>query len=303
MPNQEKRVEIEMTLNILTICLNGEPFIERHLPIFKSLDIPWQWSISEGQSANVNCSRWCKKMPSGLSTDGSHEYFESIRGHPKVSITSRAWWQGGKREMVNLATSKFTEPGVLLEIDSDEIWTSDQLRNIVRLFDINKKATHAFFKCNFWVGPDIRIIPATDPQNRWLRAWRFKPGMKWQSHEPPVLEWNRGAGVSEHDTERLGLVFDHFSLVTEAQIAYKSQFYGRGYERGVEGWRKLQSNQKWPAKLKSYFPWMSEQVMAERVTLSPLHPSSHSASLPVAQSKDSASPVPAPSFQPAAANP
>lgn len=292
-----------MTLNIMTLVLNGQPFIERHLPVFEALDCDWRWSISQGAAANVRCTRWCKKQMAGISTDGTHEYLESIAKHPKVVVASKPWWSGGKVEMCQSATSKFKNSGLLLQCDSDEIWSAVQLRNIVRLFEINKKATHAFFKCNFWVGPDIRIIPATDPQNRWLRAWRFKPGMKWQSHEPPVLEWNSGAGVSEHDTERLGLVFDHFSLVTEAQISYKVQFYGRGYERGVEGWRKLQSNQKWPAKLKSYFPWMSEQVMAERVTLSPLHPSSHSASLPVAQSKDSASPVPAPSFQPAAANP
>lgn len=256
-----------MTLNILTLVLNGHPFLPLHLPVFEALDIPWHWSISEGQAANVNCSRWCKKVPAGLSTDGSHEYLDSIRGHPNVSITSRPWWQGGKREMCDLATSNFKSPGVLLQNDVDEFHSTDQLRSIARLFEINRKAGRAYFPCRFYVGPQIMVIPSGQ-RNVWLRAWRFSPGMKWKSHEPPILNENKGSAIDETTTEQLGLTFDHFSYVTEAQVAYKEAFYG--YTGALQGWRRLQENTQWPVQnLREFLPWAPNGVKA---TLIPSRP-------------------------------
>lgn len=288
-----------MTLNILTLVLNGMPFLPKLLPVFESLGIPWRWSIAHGPAANVNCSRWCAKQIGGLSTDGTKEWLQELKGHPNVTIKEQAWWQGGKVQMCREATAAFKAPGVLLQNDVDETWTATQIRNIVRLFEINKKAQMAAFKCRFWCGPDIAIIPATDPRNRWLRAWRFTAGMQWRSHEPPNLNGNRGECVSEHDTERLGLTFEHYSLVTEAQAAYKEEFYKQNGL--VNGWRRLQSEAAFPVKLGHYFPWMGNQVMAERVNPSSLPQSCHSGALPVERLKAPPSPDPAPSAPPAAA--
>ena len=56
-----------MRLNIVTIVLDGEPYIERHLPEFEKLDCEWHWFVVEGASDNTKDQSWCKKQQFRLS--------------------------------------------------------------------------------------------------------------------------------------------------------------------------------------------------------------------------------------------
>lgn len=72
-------------LTLFTIVLNGEPFIEWHLPVFRELSIPWQWRVVEGVAAPEHCTAWCRPLPDRwhrdfLSIDGTHEYLRAIDG-------------------------------------------------------------------------------------------------------------------------------------------------------------------------------------------------------------------------------
>ena len=124
-----------MKLAILTIVKNGCPWIKTHLEVFEATGLDWIWSIAEGQAANVNCSKWCRPMPTGFSTDGTHEYLLSLAHNPRVKIHCKKFWPGGKVEMVNDALTQIKEPCILMQVDADEKWRAEQLRRIVELFD------------------------------------------------------------------------------------------------------------------------------------------------------------------------
>ena len=49
-------------LTIFTIVLNGKPFIDKQLPIFQQLTVPWRWHIVEGVSRPQECTSWCAEV-------------------------------------------------------------------------------------------------------------------------------------------------------------------------------------------------------------------------------------------------
>lgn len=256
-----------MKLQIITIVLNGEPYIERHLPVFQSLSIPWTWHIREGAAANTHCTKWCRRQQPGFSTDGTHEYLHTIQDWGNVEYYGQTWWDG-KVSMFNDVVKHISEPSVLMEVDSDEIWTKEQLEKIVWLFEQNPDIQRMQFFCRYFVGPDLITVGENCYGNNsyeWLRAWRFAPGMLFDSHEPPVLAGNRGNMLNRNSTRELGLVFDHFAYATEKAVAYKEQFYG--YKDAVKHWRRLQANQHFPTYLKPYLPWVDNQAVVDRIKI------------------------------------
>ena len=245
-------------LTLFTIVLNGEPFIERHLPVFRQLTIPWTWRIVEGVAAPANCTSWCRQMPDQwhrnyVSVDGTHEYLRSLNV-PNVAARSRhAPWWGGKVEMVSKALQN-CDDGVVLQVDADEVWQTWQLERIYSMLIDQPPATAARFGCRYWVGPR-KILTNTTGWARgeleWLRAWRWGPGVKFDRHEPPIVNgFNRC--VSIESTKEMGLEFDHFAYVTEQQIAMKQDYYG--YAGLVDAWHRLQATPG-PVNLQEFFPF------------------------------------------------
>jgi hypothetical protein len=108
-------------------------------------------------------------------------------------------------------------------------------------------------------------------------VWKIEPGTRFVSHEPPKLE---GAGskwnpipFTHEETEKEGLVFDHWAWATPAQVTMKMDYYGSpNNEKGAlyaglrEKWRALQRNEKWPvAQLSEFMPFVGENVTANRI--------------------------------------
>lgn len=247
-------------LNIFTIVLNGGDYLKRHLPVFEQLTIPWKWIIAHGPANNGGSTKWCTPQKPGLSTDGTTEYIRSIAGHPNIWIEQGELWPS-KDDMCNTALARMDQAGVLMQVDSDEIWTSAQLEEIVRLFQDFPQVGSMRFNCNYFVGPDLVAVGEDawgGNDNSWLRAWRFTPGMRFKTHEPPVLEGANGYCMTRHETARCGLVFDHFAYATEAQVRYKQGYYGPAYSKAVAGWRRLQAQQDFPTPLRQFFPWLRD---------------------------------------------
>jgi hypothetical protein len=258
-----------MKLEVHTICLDGEPYIERFLPMLEQLKIPWTWRVAEGASDNTHCTKWCRKPEPRLSVDGTTEYLNGISSHPNVKIYRRQLWDG-KVTMFNTMLADVKQPCILLTADVDEQWTAPQLERIVAMFEQNPEIMRAYFFCRYFVGKDIIITTENGYGNRpqeWLRCWRFRSGMKFQSHELPILNHNIGLFATREQTRELGLVFDHFSWVEERNVQQKLKFYNYG-EHCINGWRRLQANNSWPVSLKKYLPFVDDhRVMAERIRL------------------------------------
>lgn len=251
-------------LNIMTIVLDGMPFIAHHLPVFESLKVPWHWVIAEGVANNVNCTKWCQAIGLRLSNDGTSQYLEAISRHPRITYLRKPLWPGGKVEMCNACLAQFDKGGALMQIDSDELWTPDQLTAIHSMIGAGY-VDHAQFYCRYFLGPNIVTTGTNCYGNNpgeWARAWYFEPGMTFLKHEPPVLSAAPKKVAARDRTILHGLVFSHYAYYLESQLAFKEKFYG--YANAVAQWKRLQANTVWPVRrLKDFLPWVDENAGAD----------------------------------------
>lgn len=246
-----------MKLHVLTLCLNGMPWIATQWTNLVKCGIDWTWHIVEGAAANTHCTSWCKRIPPQYSCDGTDEFLKHVKKSPRVKLYRKPMWDG-KLEMVNAPLPEIQEPCVLLQMDSDEIWTGEQLSKIATL--LSGKETHAYFWCRYFFGVDIAMTSrncyGNNPNQDWKRAWKFTPGDTFISHEPPKLSSENDDAWKHESTNGLGLVFDHYGYATEKQVAFKEDYYG--YGGAVVAWRKLQDNDRWPVKLAEFLPWVKD---------------------------------------------
>jgi glycosyltransferase involved in cell wall biosynthesis len=276
----------QFPIHFFTIVLDGEPYIRYHLDIFKSLNVPWHWHIVEGVADLSHDTSWSlasgAKVPTeryrhGLSSDGTSEYLDTIaRDNPSnVSLYRKPKGErwDGKIEMVRAPIDSIKEDCLLWQVDSDELWTSEQIHTMHEMFTEAPQRYAALFWCHYFVGPDkviaTRNCYAQNPDYEWLRVWRFQPGMQWVTHEPPTLAVQALDGTSYNvaainpfthsETEAAGLVFQHMSYTTEAQLRFKEEYYG--YKNATENWRKLQSANDTYTLLRDYFPWVSDSTL------------------------------------------
>jgi len=287
-----------LPLHIITMVLNGEPFIRHHIDQFARLSVPWHWHIVEGVAALRHDTAWSLRYDGhipedlhhqGRSIDGTTEYLDELAKQYPQNITvyrkppGHAW--DGKIEMLATPLANIPTDCLLWRIDADEIWTTEQLQRGYQLFADNPAKTAAVYWCWFFVGPSRLIATrggfGNNPQAQWIRTWRYRPGMRWASADPAVLaelagnnQWRNLAAVNpfmHHETEAAGLVFQHFSLATEAQCKFKTAYYG--FRRMPERWRAVQAVPELPFRLADYFPWVGDETLidrADRANIKPL---------------------------------
>ena len=285
-----RRHRSELPINFFTLVLNGNPYIRYHAEQFSQLPFAWHWQIVEGVAELHHDSSWAAalggKVPNaanrgGLSSDGTSEYLDMLQNKlpQQVTVIRKPYTQywDGKREMCNAVLANLTEECLLWEIDADELWTTQQIEAGRRAFAEEPDRTAARFWCNFFVGPS-RVITtrynyAQNPNQEWLRTWRFKPGMRWASHSPPVLVMKDASGAeidvakirpfSQDEMEARGLVFDHCAYALESQVAFKEIYYG--YSGAVREWRALQADAEIPGFLADHLSWVTDRTMFDDV--------------------------------------
>ena len=275
-----------LPVHFFTLVLNGEPFIRYHISELSKLPFDWRWHIVEGVAELNRDSSWAAarggKVPEGanrggLSRDGTSEYLDALQREmpDKVTVIRKQdshYWDG-KIEMCNAVLDDLTEECLLWEIDVDELWTSEQIEVVRHAFADEPDRTAAYYWCNFFVGPS-RIIStrhnyAQNPKQEWLRTWRFKPGMRWASHSPPVLVMKKEDGTevdvakihafNQDEMEARGAVFDHCAYVLESQVAFKEIYYG--YKGAIKEWQALQADTDLPGFVADHFSWVTDRTM------------------------------------------
>jgi len=278
----------ELPIHFFTIVLNGKPFIKYHIDIFKQLPFNWHWHIVEGVADLKNDTAWSAKLGgqitqdihhNGLSIDGTTEYLdELVKLYPDNITVYRKiegdFWDG-KLEMVNAPLTHINEECLLWQVDVDELWTAEQINRARHAFIENPDKTAAFYWCHYFVGENLIISSrncyAQNPQQEWLRTWRYKPGYVWAAHEPPILveplpdsQRQNIAAInpfSHDETEAQGLIFQHFAYVTEEQLQFKEQYYG--YANATSQWKMLQQQSHFPILLRNYFPWVQDNTTVD----------------------------------------
>jgi hypothetical protein len=275
----------DLPVHFFTIVLNGEPFIRYHLDAFKDLPFRWHWHVVEGVAKLVHDTAWSVASGGtvdeslqfqGRSNDGTSEYLDRLAAeYPEnISIYRKApgvYWEG-KLEMVRAPLPNLPDDCLLWQIDADEFWARAQVIKMRKLFLAFPEKTAAWFWCHYFVGPKLvvssRNCYSQNPAYDWLRVWRYRAGMDWASHEPPRLLEKRANGEATNvgtarpflheETERNGLIFQHFAYVLPQQIAFKEAYYG--YQNAGKEWRRLQQGRARRLHLKNYFSWVRDRT-------------------------------------------
>lgn len=244
-----------LPLHIVTIVLDGAPFLLGQLQTFNRLKVPWKWSIVQGTSLPTHCTSWCKGIDARNSEDNTLEILNAFKHHRRINVISKPSWDG-KVEMVNSALSKSNKSEIVLQVDMDEFWESWQIEKIHAMFVDRPDASHAMFWCRYFVGPGIVMTDkncfANNPAHEWRRAWRRTKDQKFLSHEPPIMSGDQSVFVPHAETELQGLVFDHYSYVLPQQIRFKETYYG--YAGAMRSWHMLQELDN-PGNLSKHFSW------------------------------------------------
>lgn len=277
----DKITDDNLPIHFFTIVLNGKPFIDYHIDIFQQLPFKWHWHIVEGVADLKHDTSWSLSQGGkisdrlhnqGKSNDGTTEYLDKLAQLYPENITiyrkpNGVFWDG-KREMTNEPLFNIKEECLLWQIDADELWRVQQICQVRQLFIEHPDKTAAYYWCWFFVGQNLVITTRNcygeTPQIEWLRTWRYKPGYVWFSHEPPRLvrplsngQWQDIASINpflHSETEKYGLVFQHFAYVTEKQLQFKQFYYG--YQNAVSEWQLLQKQTHFPVLLNQYFSWV-----------------------------------------------
>lgn len=181
----------------------------------------------------------------------------------KEKAEARCIWMD-KLEMVNTAIMSISRPGVLFQIDVDELWSPVAIISAYRSIE-NEKHQCLRVHCHFFVAPNLVTVSRQgyghSDAYEWTRVWKFEPGATFVSHAPPILIsrnsdvgiWElRGAGeplpenVSQIEiqgvpgalsivavpclgpeaTARRGIAFSHYAYALREQVEFKAKFYG-----------------------------------------------------------------------------
>lgn len=257
-----------MRIYFVTIAYNAMPFITAHWPTFRQLpsSIDWTWDISEGVSAPMGCTYWVNDLPPSLSTDGTKEYLDDIAAlDSRVRLHRNPKWSG-KNHQINAGLGSFKDPGLLWQVDADELWSARVITEVADYMaaDTAHKISGLRFYCRYFVGPRLILKGGNygNCEDEWRRVWRFIPGKFFERHEPP--HYNEGPPrMGREETLARGWTFDHYSWATEAQVAFKSKFYASDvnpwkseYENAVENWKHLQAHTEFPVRADQFLPWM-----------------------------------------------
>jgi hypothetical protein len=214
----------------------------------------------------VKDTAWMGNQQGRVSHDGTNQLLSALASHPCITVNSKPEW-GGKTEMINAALTAFKKDGILLQMDSDEIWTADQLRRLNAIFSANPEYNTVKVKMDYMLGPNVISTSSNGYGNRnneWVRAWRYSVGLWMECHEPPVFNGNRGRVCERDEAESIIGPILHMAWVTPQQVAYKQRIYRGGYENTCEQWEALQTNTKWPVKdLKTFLPWVGNGASAD----------------------------------------
>lgn len=242
------------------------PFLPIQFAMLNRLTIPWEWHVVMGTARPRRCTSWCRAVPEIISDDGSLEFMQSLATVPgRITLYNKPAWDG-KLEMVNHPLQNIKEPGLLWQLDADEIWTPQQIECCRDLFLTHPEKSVAWFWCRFFLGPDIVVSSRKNWGNHkdwyWTRVWRFVPGQEFVSHEPPVMT-HPGEAFSQDEMERYDLVFDHYAYLLESQVRFKEAYYG--YPNLTESWKALQANTEWPVKVNKFLPFVLDDGEATRL--------------------------------------
>jgi ADP-heptose:LPS heptosyltransferase len=247
--------------------------------------VDWSWHVVEGLAEHLEDTAWCREAggstadfqerSSPLSTDGTSGLLDGLQREfgPRLRIhrpPGPGPWPG-KKAMIDSLMGELADGCLLWQLDVDEFWRPEMVREILGEFGRCPDLTAAWFDCDYFFGWDrCSSQPEVFGNFRefeWLRVWRYRMGDRWESHEPPALmrevEGGRREDVGrihplkQETTRARGWKFQHYAMTDRAQMAFKEAYYGhRGLTAGLE---KLNRAGKAEPLARRLFPHVREK--------------------------------------------
>tara|TARA_R110002074_G_scaffold402324_1_gene607087 strand:- start:155092 stop:155871 length:780 start_codon:yes stop_codon:yes gene_type:complete len=221
----------------ISIVLNGAHHLERQAKEYCLDTYVDKWIIVHGASKNVHCTAWCKEIPDkyhkkGKSVDATNRLLLGLKNsHDNIIVVEKDGMWEGKVEMFNAALEHVTEDCWLWQIDIDEYWEKAQMEGAEKVLE-NLGADVGAFTCDYLLSDDIIVRGAWGEsiQHGYRRLWKYQPGRKFLSHEPPKIE-----GEKTQCPMHLLPRFKHLSYYDYADVKFKAAWYGN-HENIHEGW-------------------------------------------------------------------
>jgi ADP-heptose:LPS heptosyltransferase len=283
-----------MKIEFFTIVYNGQPWIRGQAEFFRRLEgVDWRWHVVEGLAEHVKDTAWCKEAGgrisdfesrnTNLSTDGTREFLDGLKKEfgDRVLIYrppgAEPW--PGKKAMIDCFLPQLEDGCLLWQVDVDEFWKPDQVRQILAEFEKRLELTAGWFDCDYFFGWDrCSSRPGVFGNFReyeWLRVWRYQKGDSWGSHEPPALLRGVEGGKRENvgrlhpmlqqETWAKGWKFQHYALTDRAQMEFKEIYYGhRGLIAGLD---QLETTGRNEPLARSLFPHIWDKEIGAARTL------------------------------------
>lgn len=117
----------------------------------------------------------------------------------------------------------------LWNLDADEIYKTDDLKNINRLLDEQQPTSVGVQSCTFYGGFDNYLTGFEQNTDNFLRIFKYIPGSTWLTHRPPTIQYpqqiNRKHINSKQLYETTGFQMYHYSYVFPDQVYKKIGYY------------------------------------------------------------------------------
>lgn len=236
------------------IVLNGDHVLQQSLEsIYDFVD---EIVIAEGP-----VKFWQEK---GIekSTDKTLEIIKSFHDpSKKIKLISSQYEE--KNEQFSAALNLMTKnPDYLIQVDSDEVWTEESLKNLKNLIQDKKPISVGVHSYTFVGGFDRVLSGFEENTDNFLRIFKWEENCKFITHRPPTIlykdgEQTRGKGHIDSDEARdyYGVSMCHYSYVWPSQVKSKIDYYKA----------KVSMHNCIPDFYESYWlPWVMSKTLEEK---------------------------------------
>lgn len=114
-------------------------------------------------------------------------------------------------------------------LDSDEIFSTEDLTNIVQYLEQKSPTSVGIQSCSFYGGFDRFLTGFELNCDNFLRIFKYVEGSTWETHRPPTIQYpyhiDRKHITSDILYQELGMQMYHYSYVFPKQVYNKVSYY------------------------------------------------------------------------------
>ncbi len=117
----------------------------------------------------------------------------------------------------------------LWNLDADEVYKTNDLKNIVSYLSDEKPTSVGIQSCSFYGGFDHYLTGFELNTDNFLRIFKYEPGCTWLTHRPPTIRYVSNIQSKHINSDKLykdiGFQMYHYSYVFPDQVYKKVSYY------------------------------------------------------------------------------